>query len=129
MKKLSLLSAALLATSLLVSPAFAGAQPGWTPKSSERLVKLPATYLKKTLDHDFSQSELGTALQNTEEEGSLKARTLGDLQGAIERADGELQVELRHQFLAEKRSYLDLMSRKNQMRRQHRCQRVRLLDV
>ncbi|MBT5939939.1 MAG: hypothetical protein HOG95_08405, partial [Rhodospirillaceae bacterium] len=41
--------------------------PAWNPKSSEKLIKLPATYLKKSLDHDFQESTLGLAIQKTEE--------------------------------------------------------------
>ena len=35
--------------------------PEWNPKSSEKLVKLPSNYLKKTLTNDFAQSALGVA--------------------------------------------------------------------
>ena len=38
----------------------------WQPQSSERLVKLPPSYLKKSLDRDFAGSGLGQALKSTE---------------------------------------------------------------
>ncbi len=93
--------------------------PAWQPRASERLVKLPASYLRKSIDADFSQSELGAALRDIDTEIGFKTLTLGDLQGAIAQADGEVRTELRHQFLAEKRTYLDLVARKNELRRTH----------
>ncbi|MDA1101909.1 MAG: hypothetical protein O2967_23380, partial [Proteobacteria bacterium] len=38
--------------------------PGWQPVASEKLIKLPANYLKKSLDHDFAQSSLAAAIQD-----------------------------------------------------------------
>ncbi|MBM3952985.1 MAG: hypothetical protein FJ311_16245 [Rhodospirillales bacterium] len=102
--------------------------PDWRPQSSERLVKLPATYLKKSLDRDFAESALGTALQGADEEIGLKGKTLADLKNAINQAEDEVRTELRHQFLAEKKAYLDLMSRKNALQRKHAAIKVRLFD-
>jgi len=102
--------------------------PAWQPQSSERLVKLPPSYLKKSIDHDFARSELGTAIQKSEENISLKGNTLGDLQKAIDTADGEVRGELRHQFLSEKRNYLSMMSDRNDLRRKHLRTKKRLFD-
>ncbi|MFP6743210.1 MAG: hypothetical protein VCD33_16555 [Alphaproteobacteria bacterium] len=117
-----LLSAAVAATLILAAPAMtlaAQSELAWTPQPTERLVKLPASYLKKSLDYDFAQSGLGQAIRDVDLEVGFKVLTLGDLQAAVERADGEVRDELRHQFLAEKREYLELMSRKNDLRRQY----------
>jgi len=100
--------------------------PTWSPKSSEKLIRLPASYLKKSLDHDFQESALGVAIQKNEEKAGLKTKTLNDLRSAIERADGEVKTELRHQFLAEKRAYLDLVSQKNDFRRTYLLTKRRL---
>ena len=102
--------------------------PAWQPQSSERLVKLPPSYLKKSIDHDFQRSELGTAIQESEENISLKGNTLGDLQKAIDTADSDVLGELRHQFLSEKRNYLSMMSDRNDLRRKHLRTKKRLFD-
>ncbi len=102
--------------------------PSWRPEVSERLVKLPATYLKKSLDRDFAKSGLGLAIQGVDDEIGFKSRTLGDLQGAIGKADGEVRTELRHQFLAEKRAYLELVSKKHAMRRKQVAAKKRVLE-
>ena len=104
------------------------ADPTWRPEVSERLVKLPATYLKKSLDRDFAKSGLGLAIQDLDDEIGFKSRTLGDLQGAIGKADGEVRTELRHQLLAEKRAYLEMVSRKHALRRRHVVAKKRVLE-
>ena len=110
----TLLLAGVAAVSLMAFSAATAAEgdPAWQPRASERLVKLPASYLRKSIDADFSQSELGAALRDIDTEIGFKTLTLGDLQGAIAQADGEVRTELRHQFLAEKRAYLDLVARR-----------------
>ncbi|MBM3649743.1 MAG: hypothetical protein FJX11_18335 [Alphaproteobacteria bacterium] len=126
--------ASLLVTSALVAaaPAASLAQavgPSWQPQASERLVKLPPQYLKKSLDSDFADSELGVALRDTETKVRLKMQTLADLQGAIERADGEVRTELRHQFLAEKKAFIDTMNGKQELRRKHVKTRKQVLEA
>jgi len=129
-QKLALtLGAVFLGGAMLVATStVALSAPNWTPQSSERLVKLPPSYLKKSIDHDFANSALGSAIQASEEDLSLKGNTLGDLQTAIETADGDVRGELRHQFLAEKRAYLSMMSDRNELRRRHLVTKRRLFD-
>lgn len=123
-------TASIVAIALcLAVPAFGqDAAPEWHPDSSERLVKLPANYLRKSLDRDFAESALGTALQGANEELGSKAKSLADLQAAINRSEGDLRLELRHQFLHEKRSYVELMSRRNDLQRKHVRIQTRLLE-
>lgn len=102
--------------------------PVWNPKSSEKLIKLPASYLRKSLEFDFKESTLGIAIQQAEEKTGLKNRTLADLKDAIEEADGELKLELRHQFLGEKRQFLELISEKNRYRKKHLKTKHRLFE-
>jgi len=111
--------------------AFAGGQahaasPAWNPSVTEKLVKLPQEYLKKSLDRDFRRSPLADAIANTEQEIGLKLQTLGDLRTAAEQADGELQTELRHQLLAEKRQYLNLVKARQDLKRKHLEKRRRV---
>lgn len=127
--KAMLLGTAIVMGAALYSPtASFAAEPNWTPQSSERLVKLPANYLKKSLDHDFSQSELGTALAKADEDITFKAKTLADLQNASAQATGEVRDELRLQFLAEKRDYIQQMSQRNDLRRKHLMTKKRVFE-
>jgi hypothetical protein len=126
-----LLIAGLVATSVLVPAgrAFAtGNAASWNPAVTEKLVKLPQSSLKKSLDRDFARSPLADAIANTEEEIKLKVETLGDLRKAAEQAEGALRIELRHQLLAEKRGYLNLVKKRQDLRRQHLAQRKAVYD-
>ncbi len=98
----------------------------WNPVVSERLIKLPANYLKKAVDHDFAKSALALAIQDNKELTRLKIMTLGDLQSASEAAEGDLRIELRHQFLAEKRAYLELVARTQDLRRRQAGTKIKL---
>ena len=100
----------------------------WSPTSSERLIKLPSSYLKKAVDRDFDKSPLATALQESESSVRLKHQTLQDLQAAMERAEGETRIELRHRFLAEKRAYLELTARHQTLRRKRAQTKLRLYE-
>ncbi len=105
-----------------------GASPSWRPQVSERMVKLPANYLKKSLDRDFARSPLGQAIRDLEQEAALKAQTLSDLQKAIEQSEGDVQVELKHQILAEKRAYIELMADKQAMHQKQVKTRQKVLE-
>lgn len=96
----------------------------WKPTITERLVKLPSTNIKKALDKDFHSSPLAEALRDTEAEIALKLQTLYDLQSAIDHANGDIQVELKHQFLAEKREYLAIVQEQHHMRGKHLKTRI-----
>ena len=117
----------LVGTMTVSVPSWAAVEnDGWNPVVSERLIKLPANYLKKAVDHDFSKSALAAAIADNRELTKLKTLTLRDLQSAIEGAEGELRIELRHQFLAEKRAYLKLVARTQDMRRRQADTKIKL---
>ena len=100
----------------------------WQPQSSERLVKLPPSYLKKSLDRDFAGSGLGQALKSTQTDIQNKGNTLSDLQKSLGTAEGELRLELRHQFLAEKRAFLDLMANQIDLNKRRAKTRLNLFQ-
>lgn len=123
------LFAALLAATALtgLDPALsapAQTNAAWKPSITERLVKLPSANIKKMLDKDFSASPLAEALRDTDAEIALKLQTLRDLQAAVDQAEGDIQVELKHQFLAEKREYLSIMQEQHAMRGKHLQTRI-----
>jgi hypothetical protein len=121
-----------LCGTLVATPGAATTAPNdganWSPTSSERLVKLPSTYLKKAIDQDFAKSALAVALNDTGEEIKFKVKTLEDLRGAIERADGDLRTELQHQYLAEKRAYLTLVANHQSMRAKRARTKIRVYE-
>ena len=126
------LSACVIAVSLIagsMADARASAEDAnWSPRASERLIKLPANFLKKAIEQDYAKSSLAMAVRDTKEKMSLKVRTLEDLRGAMEQAEGDLRVELRHQFLAEKRAYLDLVANHQSLRRKHARTKIQVYE-
>jgi len=111
----------------LAASAFA-ATPSWQPTASERLVKLPSSYLKKAVDRDFADSELANALTDVNGRIKLKGQTLTDLQAAIAKADGDVRTELRHQFLAEKQEFIKMMGEQQEFRRKQVQTKVKLYE-
>jgi hypothetical protein len=120
-----------LALLLVAAPTSAGTDPrhgSWNPVASEKLIKLPGSYLKKAIENDFSNSDLAAAIRNVEISLGLKTQTLADLQSAIDQADGELKVDLQHQYLAEKRDYLELVGQHQDLRREQMTTKMRLFE-
>ena len=124
--------AALIAGSLgLAAPASAATSavsPNWSPRASEKLVKLPSTVIKKSIEHDFRESGLGLAIKSLEDDERLKIDTLVDLKNAIDTAEGETRTELRHQLLAEKRAFIEMVAEKNALKRKHLLTKQRLFE-
>lgn len=124
--------AALIAGSIAVTaPANAAtdvANPTWSPRASEKLVKLPSTVFKKSIENDFRESGLGLAISSLGDDEKLKIATLVDLKNAIDTAEGETRTELRHQLLAEKRAYIELVASKNDLKRKHLKTKQKLFE-
>jgi hypothetical protein len=95
------------------------AQPTWQPQATERLVRLPADYMKKAVDRDFANSELAAALSDADSDVRLKGQTLSDIRSAIDQSEGEVKTELRHQSLVEKREYINRMGERLDLQRKH----------
>ena len=116
--KTLLCSAALAALLLSTTPApvYASAAD-WKPTASEKLVKMPGAYLKRAVDRDFATSELAGAITDNGTSMALKKQSLKDLQEAAEMAEGDLRIELKHQYLAEKQAYIRLMGERQDMQR------------
>lgn len=123
--------AAILAVSLSAAAASARTtidDANWAPRASEKLIKLPSNFLKKAIDRDYAKSSLAAAINDASDRMKLKVKTLEELREAVERADGDLKIELRHQFLAEKRAYLDLVDGHQTLRRKHAATRIRIYE-
>ena len=102
----------------LAGSAAASQGPSWRPEASERLIKLPSPVMARSIERDFQKSSLGQALVKTRDDAALKAQTLRDLQAAAGRAeDSDLRIELRHQYLAEKRDFIALVGEQQALQR------------
>ena len=120
--------AAITAATLTLSTAQSTAKENgsWSPRVTERLVKLPGSFVKKAVDNDFARSGLAAELADIADQISFKRETLTDLQGAIESAEGELKTELEHHLLSEKRSFIKLMRDHQKIRRKKTKTKIRI---
>ncbi len=127
----SLFAMTLLTVTALALPALArtpDVDPSRNPTAVEQLVKLPGAYLKKAVENDFAGSGLAATIRDTEGLINLKKQTLADIQSAIEQSDGELKIELQHQFLTEKRAFIELVGKHQDMRRQQQETKLRIYE-
>jgi len=126
----------ILATSAIVAVmafsapqmSFAAGTPEWNPTTSERMIKLPSSYLKKAIDRDYAGSELAGAMSDTKSQIGAKKQTLVDLQEASEMAEGDVRTELRHQFLVEKQAYIQLMGNEQDLERQRAKTKIKVYN-
>lgn len=102
--------------------------PAWNPTTSERMIKLPSNYLKKAIDRDYAGSELAGAVSDTKSMIVAKKQTLIDLQEASELAEGDVRVELRHQFLAEKQAFIQLLGDEQDLERQRAKTKIKIYN-
>jgi len=110
---------------LASSAAFA---ESWSPRASDKLIKLPGAHLEKAVENDFAKSALAAELSDTGERVSLKKESLADLQGAIEFAGDDIRLELETQFLTEKQRYIQLMKHQLDLRQARSKTKVRLYE-
>jgi hypothetical protein len=116
----AILAAGVAGAALGALPAAANTQsPQWSPQASERLVKLPTTYLEQALKQDFQGSELASALGSVESRLQAKVQSLAELKQAVQQTrDPELRTELEHQLLVEKKDYVTLLGQRADLERQ-----------
>ena len=124
-----LVVAALALAIAATAPSGAAAAEKWAPAASEKLMQLPGDFLRKAVDNDFARSSLAQELVSLDEQVAFKRSTLADLQRAIERADDtDIRLDLQHQFLNEKRNYIELMRENQDIRRRRAATKVKLYE-
>lgn len=107
-KKLALVMAALM----LSGAAAASKEASWNPVSSETLISLPAQYMDRSLEQDFRDSQLFGQIDATTAQIRMEAERMAALHQDASAASGDGAIELSHQLLVSKASYLELMQDK-----------------
>jgi hypothetical protein len=125
-RSLVLAGVAAAIVSHTASTAAARENVSWSPRVTERLVKLPGNFVKKAVENDFARSGLAEELANVADQMNIKRETLIELKEAIESAEGELRLELEHQLVSEKRSFINLMRDHQKIRRKKTETKIRL---
>lgn len=125
---LALAAALMIGTAAGPTLAAGTADPNWTPQASERLIKLPTVYLKKSIDRDFQSSGLAGAIRDKTSDLATTQQQVLELQDALAMAEGDVRVEFRHQVLAAKQKLVQLMGTRIELQRQEAETRLRLYD-
>ncbi len=103
----------------------------WTPRASEKLIKLPGDHLRRAVENDFRKSTLAAAISEADEKVDYKKSTLQDLKQALQRnagSDEEIEVDLEYQLIGEKQAYLSLARERQALKRKKAETRIRLYE-
>lgn len=119
---------ALTIGGLTIAPygAFASSDAEWRPTASETLIKMPTISMQKKIERDYKNSSLAGAIISKNSDLGLKRNSLNELGQALNQADGEMKIEVRHQILAQKRDYLNMVGERNEMRKEATNTRMKL---
>jgi hypothetical protein len=98
-------------------PSVFASNSDWQPISSERLIKLPTNVMERALEHDFQNSLLASKIKDVDTRLGITQGDMTNIKQSIKQAEGEQKVELRHQFLEQKSSYIDHMEARQGLRR------------
>lgn len=118
----------VVGSTVVITPAEA---TKWTPRASEKLIKLPGDHLRRAVENDFRKSQLAEAISESEEKVDYKKSTLQDLKSAIQQnagADEDLQMDLEYQLIGEKQAYLALARERQALKRKKAKTRIRLYE-
>ena len=119
-----------LALALLSVPnsGHAGSNADWSPQASERLVRLPSTYIQRSVDRDFAGSNLAAAIGGLAKQIIAKEQSIRDLMAAVPMSEGKVRTELQHQVLVEKRALVQLMGERIELQRRATKTRISLYN-
>ena len=81
----------------------------WKPNLSEKILLLPPQHLEQAIDQDFSKSLLAQDLIDVDNQLNQQVGEIQKLQEAEGQYIGEESIEIRHQILEGKKSYVELM--------------------
>ena len=95
--------------SLCLQPSLASSMSEWKPNLSEKILLLPPQHLEQAIDQDFSKSLLAQDLIDVDNQLNQQVGEIQKLQEAEGQYIGEESIEIRHQILEGKKSYVELM--------------------
>ena len=91
----------------------------WQPTVSEKLIRMPAKYLDETIERNFQQSSLASAIHALDTQIDLEVLRMKESHQTVADMDinnDEHTKEMRYQFLTAKSNYLGLLHEKQQLK-------------
>lgn len=104
--------------SVFMQPSLASTSSEWKPNLSEKILLLPPQHLEQAIDNDFSKSLLAQDLSDIDQQLSNHVSHIQSLQQAETQYSGEENIEIRHQILEGKKSYVELMGTQLDLKRE-----------
>jgi hypothetical protein len=104
--------------SVCMQPSLASTLSDWKPNLSEKILLLPPQHLEQAIDNDFSKSLLAQDLSDIDQQLSNQVSHIQSLQDAETQYSGEENIEIRHQILEGKKSYVELMGAQLDLKRE-----------
>jgi hypothetical protein len=101
-----------------MQPSLASTLSDWKPNLSEKILLLPPQHLEQAIDNDFSKSLLAQDLSDIDQQLSNQVSHIQSLQDAETQYSGEENIEIRHQILEGKKSYVELMGAQLDLKRE-----------
>ena len=117
-------SAALV---ILISPSLSVAAD-WRPAIAENILMLPPQHMEKAIDRDFSLSPLASEMSKVESETVNNLSDVQSLQEIEPTYDGEENIEIRHQIIVGKKSYIEGVGEQLNLQRQKNDTKLRLYN-
>lgn len=110
--------ASIGASSVFLQPSLAASISEWKPNLSEKILLLPPQHLEQAIDQDFSKSLLAQDLIDVDHQLNDQMSDIQTLQEAEGGYGGEENIEIRHQILEGKKSYVELMGAQLDLKRE-----------
>ena len=119
--------AALTGIALTLSgQALASSPPGWQPQISEKILVLPQKQLERAIQRDFAASPLASDMMNVNQQIASEVTNIQSLSENQHLYEGDAAIEVKHQVLAAKRTYIGLMGEQIGMKRKKLQTKLRL---
>ena len=119
--------AALTGIALTLSgQALASSPPGWQPQISEKILVLPQKQLERAIQRDFAASPLASDMMNVDQQIASEVMNIQSLSENQHLYEGDAAIEVKHQVLAAKRTYIGLMGEQIGMKRKKLQTKLRL---
>ena len=119
--------AALTGIALALSgQTLASSQPGWQPQISEKILVLPQKQLERAIQRDFAASPLANDMMNVDQQIASEVTNIQSLSENQHLYEGDAAIEVKHQVLAAKRTYIGLMGEQIGMKRKKLQTKLRL---
>lgn len=98
----------------------------WKPTLAENILMLPPQHMEKAIDRDFNLSPLANEMSKVESQTVNNLSDVQSLQEIEPTYDGEENIEIRHQIIVGKKSYIEGVGEQLTLQRKKNDTKLRL---